>query len=116
MQGNYLEKYSAKQCVYLTADAEETLEELKEEEIYIIGGLVDRNRLKKATLDKAKAEGVRTARLPIGSHVKLLSSSVLTVNHVFEMIIRKVNGMAWGEAIEQSIPKRKIQSILQKQE
>lgn len=32
--------------VYLTADAEETLSELKPEETYIIGGIVDRNRHK----------------------------------------------------------------------
>jgi tRNA (guanine9-N1)-methyltransferase len=32
--------------VYLSADAEEEIETLKEDEIYIIGGIVDKNRHK----------------------------------------------------------------------
>ena len=37
---------SGRTLVYLSADAEEQLDTLKEEEVYIIGGLVDRNRHK----------------------------------------------------------------------
>lgn len=39
--------------VYLTADAAEELQELDLGKVYIIGGLVDRNRYKNVCLEKA---------------------------------------------------------------
>lgn len=47
---------------------------------YIIGGLVDHNRYKFATLNKAKEEGLTVKRLPISQHVSLKSSTILSVN------------------------------------
>jgi tRNA (guanine9-N1)-methyltransferase len=38
------------EVVYLSADSEEELTELKEGEVYVIGGLVDRNRHKVSIL------------------------------------------------------------------
>ena len=45
-----------RELVYLTSDAEETLEKLDPNCAYIIGGIVDRNRLKGITYAKAKAQ------------------------------------------------------------
>jgi tRNA (guanine9-N1)-methyltransferase len=42
-----------KKLVYLTSDAEHTLETLDDNTAYIIGGIVDRNRLKGVTYNKA---------------------------------------------------------------
>merc|ERR1719183_1385614 len=39
--------------VYLTADTDDILEEIDPNKVYIIGGIVDRNRLKEATYKKA---------------------------------------------------------------
>ena len=69
--------------VYLTADSDVTLKSLDPSDVYIIGGIVDRNRYKNLTLDKANKDGIRHARLPIGDYMTLQSSCVLTVNHVF---------------------------------
>jgi len=63
--------------VYLTADSEIVLEELDLKKIYIIGGLVDRNRWKGITLKKAQEQGIQTAKLPIGNFMKMSSSQVL---------------------------------------
>lgn len=62
--------------VYLTADSEIVLDELDSKAIYIIGGLVDRNRWKGITMKKAKEQGIKTAKLPIGNYLKMSSSQV----------------------------------------
>jgi tRNA (guanine9-N1)-methyltransferase len=87
--------------VYLSADAEEELSTLAEDEVYVLGGIVDRNRHKVSTTEhysslfalltrlqmlcQNKAEGlsIRTARLPIGTYLaNLPTRKVLTVNQV----------------------------------
>ena len=40
--------------VYLTADSPNTINDLDPEDIYIIGGIVDRNRYLKLTFNKAE--------------------------------------------------------------
>lgn len=62
--------------VYLTADSENMLTELDLKKIYIIGGLVDRNRWKGITMKKAEEQGIQTAKLPIGNYLKMSSSQV----------------------------------------
>ena len=50
---SYIDRLPKDQLVYLTADSSETLEEFDPNKAYIIGGMVDHNRLKHATIDKA---------------------------------------------------------------
>ncbi|KAK7049742.1 tRNA (guanine(9)-N(1))-methyltransferase [Paramarasmius palmivorus] len=96
--------------VYLTADSDEELTELNPEEVYIIGGIVDRNRYKNLCLNKAKEMGIRTARLPIGRYVDSLPTrKVLTVNQVFEIMLKWVETKDWEQAFYSIIPKRKFQ-------
>jgi tRNA (guanine9-N1)-methyltransferase len=98
---------SAKQLVYLTSDAEETLQTLDSNCVYIIGGIVDRNRLKGATYNKAKLQGVRTAKLPIKENFAMACTHILTVNHVYEILLNYAQDGNWTSAIERVIPKRK---------
>ena len=73
-----------------TRGADETITELEDDKVYIIGGIVDRNRYKNLTLNKAKQLGYRCAkcvlrggvitRLPL-ELVRFHGSRVLTVNN-----------------------------------
>src|SRR3546814_51335 len=43
-----------REVVYLTADGEEVMDRIEDNVMYVIGGIVDRNRLKNVTYEKAK--------------------------------------------------------------
>lgn len=97
--------------VYLTADSEEELTELRPNETYIIGGIVDRNRYKNLCLGKAKESDIRTAALPIGRYLENLPTrKVLTVNQVFEIMLKWVETRDWETSLYAVIPKRKFLS------
>ena len=103
--------------VYLTGDSPNSLTTLDDNTTYIIGGIVDRNRLKFAAMERAESINaqmphldVGTARLPLEEHVDLKGSTrVLTCNHVFEILQRyRENGYAdWRKAIMAVLPCRK---------
>ncbi|KAI4296059.1 hypothetical protein L6164_036049 [Bauhinia variegata] len=93
--------------VYLTADSDTVLEELDLKKIYIIGGLVDRNRWKGITMKKAQEQGIQTAKLPIGNFMKMSSSLVLTVNQVLEILLKFLETRDWKTSFFQVIPPRK---------
>ncbi|KAI0638590.1 guanine-1-methyltransferase-domain-containing protein [Trametes polyzona] len=95
--------------VYLTADADDELTELKEGETYIIGGIVDHNRYKNLCLDKSKEHRIRSARLPIGTYLsELRTRKVLTVNQTFEILLKWVETRDWEQALYSVMPKRKF--------
>ncbi|CAE6435930.1 hypothetical protein ACGC1H_000841 [Rhizoctonia solani] len=95
--------------VYLSADAEDEILELKEGETYVIGGIVDRNRYKNLCANKARGLNVRSARLPIGRYLAdMPTRKVLTVNQVFDILVHWVTTRNWEEAMQKVMPKRKF--------
>ncbi|KAJ7755929.1 guanine-1-methyltransferase-domain-containing protein [Mycena metata] len=103
--------------VYLTADSDEELTELKPDETYIIGGLCDHNRYKNMCLTKAQESGVRTARLPIGTYLAdLRTRKVLTVNQAFEILVHWTDMRDWEAAFQAVIPKRKFEESSKERE
>ena len=54
-----------REVVYLTADSDNEITELSEKQIYVIGGIVDRNKYKLLTLKKANEMGLKHGKLPI---------------------------------------------------
>ena len=94
--------------VYLTPDSDVELETLEPEKTYVIGGFVDRNRHKLLTFNKAKELGIAHARLPI--NLKMISSSVLTVNQTFEILVNYLERKNWDAAVAASVPTRKTAS------
>lgn len=100
--------YDKKRLVYLTHDAEEVLETLDPSDIYVIGGLVDRNRLKGVTRQKADVLSLRSARLNLNENISIQHGTpVLTVNHCVEILLHTANGLSWKEAYMKVLPLRK---------
>jgi tRNA (guanine9-N1)-methyltransferase len=60
-------------------------------------------------LNKAIQSNIRTARLPIGRFLASLTTrKVLTVNQVFEILVKWVETRDWEKALYSVIPKRKF--------
>ncbi|KAF1950274.1 tRNA m(1)G methyltransferase domain-containing protein [Byssothecium circinans] len=95
------------EIIYLSAESDVTLERLKPNSTYIIGGLVDKNRHKGICYKRATERGIKTAKLPIGEFLQMKSRQVLTTNHVMEIMLRWVEYDDWGKAFMTVLPKRK---------
>jgi tRNA (guanine9-N1)-methyltransferase len=106
---SYLEYFSESKAdlVYLTADSPDELQSLDPGKIYIVGGIVDRNRHKNLCYNKAVEQGIATARLPIGESIKLASSAVMCTNHVVEIMLKWMEMKDWKAAFTAVVPTRK---------
>eukprot|EP00834_Sanchytrium_tribonematis_P001566 NODE_39_length_35218_cov_0.479655.p29 type:complete len:189 gc:universal NODE_39_length_35218_cov_0.479655:2593-2027(-) len=100
-------------AIYLTADSENILETVDATKTYIIGGIVDRNRHKNLCKEKADKLNIQTARLPLADHVNLTTSSVLTINQVYSILLNFYLNGNW-DFIQETIPQRK--QIIEKKE
>ncbi|KAF7679679.1 tRNA methyltransferase 10 like protein A [Astathelohania contejeani] len=97
------------ELIFLSSEAEEILEKMEENVIYVIGGMVDRNRYKGYVNDICKSYGFKSYKLPIKeSGIRLNSSVVLATNHVFDILLEFGVSGNWMHALINNIPKRKI--------
>ncbi|KAK3255579.1 hypothetical protein CYMTET_35238 [Cymbomonas tetramitiformis] len=106
---NYIEAFAERkeELVYLTADSDNIIEEIDPTKTYIIGGIVDHNRYRNLTLDKANEQGIAHGALPIGAHLKMDGSCVLTVNQVVDIFLNYLDLKDWEKALTKAIPARK---------
>ena len=104
---SFSERFRKEDLVYLSADAENTLEEFDETKTYVIGGLVDHNRLKRATISKANELQIASAKLPIADHLELTTTKVLAVNHVVGVIMKFRETKDWAQSLVSVLPTRK---------
>lgn len=95
--------------VYLTADSPNQLQALEKGTIYIIGGIVDRNRHKGLCLDRANSLGVKHAKFPIDEILgsDLMASTVITVNQCFELMKEFQDQGSWEKSLDAVFPLRK---------
>jgi tRNA (guanine9-N1)-methyltransferase len=103
----YEDMFPQEKLVYLTADSETILETMDTEKIYIIGGIVDHNRLKNITFNKAARQNIATAKFPITENDLKRAAGPLTVNHTYDILLNYGKTGSWVEAFDASLPKAK---------
>jgi tRNA (guanine9-N1)-methyltransferase len=99
-----------RKLVYLTSDATDVITSLDPCCAYIIGGIVDRNHHKGITYEKATQQGIATAKLPIREYLKMTGTHILTVNHVYEILLNFASTGSWVSALTTVVPERKRES------
>lgn len=104
---SYLDVYPKDKLVYLTSDSENVIEEFENDTYYVIGGLVDHNEHKGLCYKIAKEQGIRHGCLPLTKYVDMKTRRVLTIDHVFEIVLKVCEGMQWQDALLKVLPLRK---------
>lgn len=104
---HYSSVFDKDKIVYLSAESENTLRTLDPGMVYVIGGLVDHNHHKGLCHKLAVERGIAHARLPLDDYIRLQTRRVLTINHVFEILLEFVNAGDWCKAFMTVIPERK---------
>ncbi|KAJ1611356.1 hypothetical protein OIY81_821 [Cryptosporidium canis] len=110
------------EVIYLTADStnilspsqpsegneNQTNQGFNNKQVFIIGGIIDRNRYKNISKLRAEEFNIKTAKLPIiESGITLCSNQVLTINHVIECIVKYNETCNWYTTFDSILPKRK---------
>ncbi|KAH0573211.1 tRNA (guanine9-N1)-methyltransferase [Spironucleus salmonicida] len=95
--------------IYLSGDAETEISSFDVSKIYIIGGLVDRNRHKNAALNRANELGIPSVKINLKQFAQLKSSQIIAVNHIFEMMTKLNENGDLKEAVLEVLPGRKVQ-------
>ncbi|XP_047437748.1 tRNA methyltransferase 10 homolog B [Mugil cephalus] len=105
-----LDLFPPESVVYLTPDAEEALETIEADRVYVLGGLVDESIQKKLSFSRARELSVRTARLPIDEYMmkknnaKNFHSKILAVNQVFDILLTFCVTGSWTDAFQMWFP------------
>lgn len=109
---SYLNIYPKEKIVYLTSESENIIEQLELDNVYVIGGLVDHNSHKGLCYKVAKQTGIRHGRLPLDKFLQMKARKVLTIDHVFEILLKMTEGKSWQEAFLQVLPERKKAKLI----
>ena len=104
----YENTFAKEKLIYLSADSPNVLEEIEDDKVYILGGIVDRNRHKNITYQKAMRQNIQTARFPLRKFCSINSGShILTVNHCYDILLSRYNSDDWISTFRNGIPSRK---------
>lgn len=106
---HYTSIFKKSDIIYLTADSPNVLDKLEDGKVYIIGALVDHNAYKGITWGGAESSEVNHARLPIRESMFAVKT-ILTINQVFDVLLKVNEGADWVTALKETIPLRVVRS------
>ncbi|XP_065085450.1 tRNA methyltransferase 10 homolog A [Ochlerotatus camptorhynchus] len=103
----FVDLFDRDKLVYLTSESDNVLDTLEKDHVYVIGGLVDHNQYKGHCHGLASEMGIRHARLPLSEHIVIKTRTILTINQVFEILMKIQLGEKWQETLMEVLPMRK---------
>lgn len=108
-EGNVTDVFPKEKLVYLTPHCRSDLTTYDPDDIYIIGGMVDKANNEALSLAKAKRMGLRMARFPLDRYLQWKSGSgkSLTINQTLRIMLDFKRTGDWRSALN-IVPKRKI--------
>ena len=110
---SYSDLYPTERLVYLSGDAKDCVE-FNDNEIYIIGGLVQKKIFKKdsnrVTYMKAVREGINVRKFPIDHFIsdQMKRGIVLFLPQVFNILLDVKTGNDWESAVRRHLPEWKL--------
>lgn len=112
---NVIDVFPKERLVYLTPHCDNELEEFSSNDIYIIGGIVDKHHSYPVSLEKATTMGLRMAKLPLDKYFKWKGGGgrCLTLNQVLNIMLDLKSSQDWNQALRH-VPKRKMEPISEK--
>lgn len=109
----FTELFPRERLVYLSPDSDNVLTEYNADDIFVVGTIVDKGTCQKLSLAKAKSLGVRHARLPLDTHVRLAcgAGKEFTLNAMTSILLEWKETQDWKKAfgvpmIEQKFAER----------
>lgn len=105
----FTEMFPKENLVYLTPHCRTDLKNYNPDDIYIIGGIVNKVNDDPLSLAKAKRLGLRMARLPLDRYLNWGSGSgkSLTLNQMVSILLDLKKTKDWNYALRH-VPKRKL--------
>ena len=94
--------------IYLTPDASDDLEDFKADDIFVIGGLVDKVLRKNCSLVHAKKLGIRCAKFPLSDNARVLASKPINFLEVLTILHRFTYHKDMHRAICEGLSNRRI--------
>ncbi|CAG2105037.1 unnamed protein product [Medioppia subpectinata] len=115
----YTDVFDRRDLIYLSPHATEVMTEYESNAVFIIGGIVDRNKLLDLSYPKARQQNIRSMRLPIDSVVN--KSNVQSLDSVFKVLVDFKNAgfvdnfeaKSLATRIRKHLPNHKLKSVQQ---
>ncbi|XP_011866737.1 PREDICTED: tRNA methyltransferase 10 homolog A isoform X2 [Vollenhovia emeryi] len=104
---SYIDVYPKDKIIYLTSESKNVIDCLEHDCVYVIGGLVDHNAHKGMCHKLAEEAGIKHGRLALDEFLQMKARKVLTIDHVFEILLKVSEGDTWQKAFLKVLPERK---------
>ncbi|CAB3408876.1 unnamed protein product [Caenorhabditis bovis] len=111
--------FDKQRIIYLSPDADETLETVDDDKVYVIGGIVDRvvepEIEKHASKMASERAAVKCAKIPLDQYMEFKSGSKFLTLIAVMKILHEVNQHGnWARALKKCVPMRNQRSAEEK--
>lgn len=99
------------EIIYLSPDSKYTLDDVRGDVLYVIGGIVDKRVKKNISLNRAIEMNAKTVRFPLKEYLSHRGSQVskteLNVDTAYDILLRRRRGQTWNKIFDDVLPKRR---------